>query len=62
VKKVNVKELHYIESRRKNLNSGFAENDTNFGTVKPVLNRPFIKRNFVLNGNVFRPRDYRSIH
>jgi hypothetical protein len=30
-------------------------------TVKPVLNGPFIKRNFVLNGNIFRSRDYRSI-
>jgi hypothetical protein len=27
-------------------------------TVKPVLNGPFIKRNFVLNGNVFRFREY----
>jgi hypothetical protein len=30
-------------------------------TVKPVLNGPFIKRNFVLNGNIFRSRDYHSI-
>jgi hypothetical protein len=31
------------------------------GTVKPVLNGPFIKRNFVLNGNIFRSCDYHSI-
>jgi hypothetical protein len=30
-------------------------------TVKPVLNGPFIKRNFVLNGNIFRSRDYHSL-
>jgi hypothetical protein len=30
-------------------------------TVKPVLKWPFIKRNFVLNGNIFRSRDYHSI-
>jgi hypothetical protein len=30
-------------------------------TVKPVLNIPFIKRNFVFNGNIFRSRDYHSI-
>jgi hypothetical protein len=30
-------------------------------TVKPVLNWPFIKRNFILNGNIFRSRDYHSI-
>jgi hypothetical protein len=30
-------------------------------TVKPVLNEPFIKRNLVLNGNIFRSRDYHSI-
>jgi hypothetical protein len=30
-------------------------------TVKPVLNGPFIKRNFVLNGNIFRSRDHHSI-
>jgi hypothetical protein len=29
-------------------------------TVKPVLNGPFIKRNFVLSGNIFRSRDYHS--
>jgi hypothetical protein len=29
--------------------------------VKPVLNGPFIKRNSVLNGNIFRSRDYHSI-
>jgi hypothetical protein len=27
-------------------------------TVKPVLNGPFIKRNFVLSENIFRSRDY----
>jgi hypothetical protein len=26
-----------------------------------VLNRPFIKRNFVLNGNIFRSLDYNNI-
>jgi hypothetical protein len=30
-------------------------------TVKPVLNGPFIKRNFVLDGNIFSSRDYHSI-
>jgi hypothetical protein len=30
-------------------------------TVKPVLNGLFIKRNFVLNGSIFRSRDYHSI-
>jgi hypothetical protein len=30
-------------------------------TVKPVLNGPFIKRNFVLSRNIFRSRDYRNI-
>jgi hypothetical protein len=30
-------------------------------TVKPVLNGPFIKPNFVLKGNIFRSRDYYSI-
>jgi hypothetical protein len=30
-------------------------------TVKPVLNGPFIKRNFVLNGNIFKSRDYHSV-
>jgi hypothetical protein len=30
-------------------------------TEKPVLNGPFIKRNFVLNGNIFRSLDYHSI-
>jgi hypothetical protein len=30
-------------------------------TVKPVLNGHFIKRNFVLNGNIFRSREYQSI-
>jgi hypothetical protein len=30
-------------------------------TIKPVLNGPFIKWNFVLNGNIFRSRDYHSI-
>jgi hypothetical protein len=30
-------------------------------TVKPVFNGPFIKRDFVLNGNIFRSRDYHSI-
>jgi hypothetical protein len=30
-------------------------------TVKPVFNGPFIKRNFVLKGNIFRSRDYHSI-
>jgi hypothetical protein len=29
-------------------------------TVKTVLNGSFIKRNFVLNGNIFRSRDYHS--
>jgi hypothetical protein len=29
--------------------------------VKPVLNGPFIKRNFVLNRNIFRSSDYHSI-
>jgi hypothetical protein len=29
--------------------------------VKPVLNGPFIKWNFVLNGNIFRSHDYHSI-
>jgi hypothetical protein len=33
----------------------------NIDTVKPVLNGPFIKRNFVLNGNIFRSRDYHII-
>jgi hypothetical protein len=27
-------------------------------TVKPALNGPFIKRKFVLNGNIFRSRDF----
>jgi hypothetical protein len=30
-------------------------------TVKPVLNGLF-KTDFVLNGNIFRSRDYHSIH
>jgi hypothetical protein len=30
-------------------------------TLNPVLNGPFIKRNFVLNGNIFRSRHYHSI-
>jgi hypothetical protein len=30
-------------------------------TVKAVLKGPFIKRNFVLNGNIFRSRDYHRI-
>jgi hypothetical protein len=30
-------------------------------TVKPVLNGPFIKWNFVLNGNIFSSRDYHNI-
>jgi hypothetical protein len=30
-------------------------------TVKSVLNGPFIKQNFVLNGNIFRSRDCHSI-
>jgi hypothetical protein len=30
-------------------------------TVKPVLNGPSIKRNFVLNGNIFRSRHCHSI-
>jgi hypothetical protein len=30
-------------------------------TVKPVLNGPFIKGNFVLNGNIFRSRDYHCV-
>jgi hypothetical protein len=30
-------------------------------TVKRVLNGPFIKGNFVLNGNIFRSHDYHSI-
>jgi hypothetical protein len=29
--------------------------------VKPVINGPFSKRNFVLNGNIFRSRDCHSI-
>jgi hypothetical protein len=29
-------------------------------TVKPALNGPFIKRKFVLNENIFRPRDFGS--
>jgi hypothetical protein len=32
-----------------------------YNTVKSVLNGPFIKRNFVLNGNIFRSRNYHSI-
>jgi hypothetical protein len=31
-------------------------------TVKPVLNGPYIKWNFVLNGNIFRSCDYQNIH
>jgi hypothetical protein len=31
---------------------------SNFRAVKSVLNGPFIKRNFVLNGNIFRSRDF----
>jgi hypothetical protein len=34
---------------------------TTTNTVKPVLNRPFIERNFVLNGNILRSHDYHSI-
>jgi hypothetical protein len=30
-------------------------------TVKPILNGPFIKRNFVLKGTIFRSHDYHSI-
>jgi hypothetical protein len=30
-------------------------------TVKHVLNGPFIKRNSLLNRNIFKGRDYRSI-
>jgi hypothetical protein len=30
-------------------------------TVRPVLDGPYIKRSFVLNGNIFRSRDYHSI-
>jgi hypothetical protein len=33
----------------------------NISTVKPVLNGPFSKRNFALNGHIFRSRDYNSI-
>jgi hypothetical protein len=33
----------------------------NTDTVKPVLNGPFIKWNFVLNGNIFRSHDSHSI-
>jgi hypothetical protein len=29
--------------------------------VKSVLNGPFIKRNFFVNGNIFRSRDYHNI-
>jgi hypothetical protein len=32
-----------------------------YSTLKSVLNGLFIKRNFVLNGNIFRSRDYHSI-
>jgi hypothetical protein len=35
--------------------------DSQCYAVKPVLNGPCIKRNFVLNGNIFRSRDYHSI-
>jgi hypothetical protein len=34
---------------------------TTKNTVKPVLNGPFIKQNFVSNGNIFRSHDYHSI-
>jgi hypothetical protein len=34
---------------------------THTHTVKPALNGPFIKRNFVSNGNIFRSRVYHSI-
>jgi hypothetical protein len=34
---------------------------TEYNTVKPVLNGPFIKRNFVLNGNIFRSLDYHKM-
>jgi hypothetical protein len=37
------------------------DNVENHNTVKPVLNGPFIKRNFILNGNIFRSPDYHSI-
>jgi hypothetical protein len=30
-------------------------------TVKPVLKGPYIKRNFILNGNIFKTLDYHSI-
>jgi hypothetical protein len=33
---------------------------TETSTVKLVLNGPFIKRNFISNGNIFRSRDYHS--
>jgi hypothetical protein len=31
------------------------------GTEKPVFNGPFIKRNFVLNWNIFKSRHYHII-
>jgi hypothetical protein len=42
---------------------GIRKKSAEVNTVKPVrvLNGPFIKRNFVLNGNIFRSRDYHSI-
>jgi hypothetical protein len=39
--------------------SGYKGQSAN--TVKPVLNGPFIERNFVLNENIFKSHDYRSI-
>jgi hypothetical protein len=30
-------------------------------TVKLILNALFIKRNFALNGNIFRSREYHNI-
>jgi hypothetical protein len=41
--------------------SGPPRAEVHDNTAKPVLNGPLIKGNFVLNGNIFRSRDYHSI-
>jgi hypothetical protein len=49
------------EGKRQFGRSKHRSDDTIKITVKPVLSGPFIKRNFVLNGYIFRSRDYRDV-
>jgi hypothetical protein len=47
--------------RSKKLEFDSCENSDQFGNiVRPALNGPFIERKFVLNGNTFRSRDFRT--